>query len=72
MTNDTEWMSSAVESFKELCLQELSRNESLPAAAAQQIIALTCPNECHKPNGNCVNGKRVVPRPCTQLWCNCY
>jgi len=49
-------MSSAVEGFKEMCLQELGRNASLPAAVAEQIVALSCPNECNAPNGNCADG----------------
>jgi len=57
LTNDTEWMSSALESFKELCMQELSRNGSLSAAVAEEIVAVACPNECNEPNGNCTNGK---------------
>ena len=60
MTNGTEWMSSAVEGFKETCLQELGRNASLPASVAAQIIALACPNECNAPNGHCTDGKSVA------------
>jgi len=52
-------MSSALESFKELCLQELGRNASLSASVADEIVALTCPNECNAPNGNCAKGKSV-------------
>jgi len=57
LTNDTGWLSSALESFKEMCIQELSRNDSLPGAVAEEIIGLTCPNECNAPNGNCIKGR---------------
>jgi hypothetical protein len=56
VTNDTEWMATALEALKEQCVQELSRDPDLfDSAMADSIIAQSCPNECSG-HGQCSNG----------------
>ncbi|XP_060064920.1 LOW QUALITY PROTEIN: von Willebrand factor D and EGF domain-containing protein-like [Ylistrum balloti] len=64
-TQTTVWATSARESLKSVCLKELKQNTTYQEedsadqpSIAQQIKAITCPNECsgygHCDNGTCV------------------
>lgn len=60
ITGNYTWMYSALEALKESCVQELSRNSSIPSDITSGILANTCPNECSNSNGLCMNGEETV------------
>jgi hypothetical protein len=57
ITGSSVWMYAALESYKQLCSQQLSLNSSIPPSVVDQIQKLNCPNECSgRTHGQCIDG----------------